>query len=159
LEEIDLASQTGNVYFSRRFNEAGKAKWVSLLRQAAQEHNEHWLAYQIEAHRLMKDYEHAQKQLGGYTIKHVPHTAAETLAEGQFNRFYIIAVCRLALEQGKKTVTIYRAKGRVEHRPESDALIGTQESADCLIKELRFVQESLNHKLLRPNSGLSVQLP
>ena len=158
LEVIGLASQTENIYFSMRFNEAGKAQWVSLLRQAAEDHDEHWLAYQIEAHRLMKGLEHAVKPLGGYTIKHVPHTAAETMAEGQFNRFYIIAISRLALERGKKTVIVYRAKERAEHRPESDMLIGAQESADSLIKELRVKQDSLNHRLLRPNSGLSVKL-
>src|SRR5687768_16462295 len=85
LEAIEEAERSGNIYYSTRFNEAGKREWLPLLKQAAQEHNEHWLAYQLEANGLMKDFEGARQPTGGYTIKHVPHTAAETMAEGQFN--------------------------------------------------------------------------
>lgn len=157
LEEVDRAHQTGNIYSSKRFNAAGMTHWVPLQREAAGNHNEHWLAYQVEAQGLMKEYEEARKKLGGYTVKHVPHTAAETLAEGQFNRFYILAIARRALDQGQKTVRVYRAKERADPRPESEALIGSQLSVDELIQELRSVERSLKHPLLRPNSGLSVR--
>ena len=89
LKAITEAEHSGNIYYSTRFNEAGNKQWLPLLKQAAQEHNEHWLAYQLEVNGLMKGFEGAHKPSGGYTIKHVPHTAAETMAEGQFNRFYI----------------------------------------------------------------------
>lgn len=157
LEEIDRAHRTGNIYSSKRFNDAGNEQWVPLLREAASNHNEHWLAYQVEAQGLMKEYEEAKKKLGGYTTKHVPHTAAETLAEGQFNRFYVLAIARRALGHGQQTVTVYRAKERADPRPESEALIGNQLSADELIQELRSVESSLKHQLLRPNSGLSAR--
>lgn len=158
VEEIDRAQQSGNIYFSKRFSDAGDARWVPLLGESASNHNEHWLAYQIEAQGLMKEYEEAKKKLGGYTTKHVPHTAAETLAEGQFNRFYVLAIARRALEHGQQTVTVYRAKERDDPRPESEALIGSQLSAQELTQELRSVESSLKHPLLRPNSGLSVRI-
>jgi hypothetical protein len=93
LAAIEEAEHSKNIYYSARFNDAGNRQWVPLLKQAAKEHNEHWLAYQLEANGLMKGLEGAHTPSGGYTIKHVPHTAAETMAEGQFNRFYILGLC------------------------------------------------------------------
>ncbi len=40
---IDEAVASGNIYFSKNFNAAGNEKWVTLLKQAAEMHNEHWL--------------------------------------------------------------------------------------------------------------------
>jgi hypothetical protein len=158
VEEVETARATGNLYFSKRFNDLGNARWPDLLREAAAAHTEHWLAYMIEAGGLMKGVEVSRTRSGGYTTKHVPNTAAETLAEGQFNRFYIIGVCRRAIAEGKNQVIVYRAKERTEHRPESEALIGKAMSAAELITALRSVQSSLGHELLKPNSGLSVHL-
>jgi len=158
VEEVDKAQNADNLYFSKRFNDRGKARWPSLLREAVATHSEHWLAYMIETEGLMKGFEGASTPSGGYTTKHVPRTAEETLAEGQFNRFYILGVCCRAIAEGKNHVFVYRAKERAEHRLESDTLIGTAISAKELITELRSVQSSLSHKLLKPNSGLSVHL-
>jgi hypothetical protein len=158
VQEIELAKRTGNIYYSSRFNEAGTAQWVALLIEATRTYNEHWLAYQIEARRLMKGMEGSRTPSGGYTIKHVPHTAAETMAEGQFNRFYILGLCQRTKAEGKTHIVVYRAKERAEHRPESDSLIGTRIPLDQLLKELRDVKSSLGHELLKPNSGLSVRM-
>lgn len=85
LEAISDAEASGNIYFSTRFNDAGHNQWIPLLKSAAKEHNEHWFAYQLEANCLMKEFEGFKTPSGGYTVKHVPNTAAETMAEGQFN--------------------------------------------------------------------------
>ena len=106
----------------------------------------------------MKGLEGSRTPSGGYTIKHVPHTAAETLAEGQFNRYYILGLCRRALAEGKANVFVYRAKPVLDPRPESERLIGQSRDPSELIEQLRPVQSSLGHELLRPNSGLSVHL-
>lgn len=158
LDEIQAARQDKNIYYSKRFNDLGIARWPDLLEEAARSHDEHWLAYQIEAEGLMKGLESARTPSGGYTIKYVPHTAAETMAEGQFNRYYILGVCRRALAEGRPSVVVYRAKARADHRPESDALIDTAIPAQTLIEQLRPCQISLGHALLQPNSGLSVHL-
>ncbi len=96
LKAIAEAEQSNNIYHSTRFNDDGYAQWLPLLKEAAQEHDEHWLAYQLETHCLMKGLEGSMTPSGGYTIKHVPHTAAATMAEGQFNRFYILGLCKRA---------------------------------------------------------------
>lgn len=158
LEEIQAAQQKKNLYYSRRFNDAGIARWPELLEDAARSHDDHWLAYQLEAEGLMRGLEGARTPSGGYTIKYVPHTAAQTMAEGQFNRYYILGVCRRALAEGKSSVIVYQAKQRAEHPSEPHAFIGSSLDAQVLHAELRLHQTSLEHELLQPNSSLSVYL-
>ncbi|HEY0193139.1 MAG TPA: hypothetical protein VGC42_18605, partial [Kofleriaceae bacterium] len=114
---IKDAQLTGNIYESARFNQAGRDGWLALLLEAAKSHNEHWLAFQLEAKAMMKDFEGADTPSGGYTTKHVPHTAAQTMAEGQFNRFYILGLCRKARAAGHTQLVVYRAKAVVNPRP------------------------------------------
>ena len=159
LEAIEEAEGSNNIYKSTRFNDAGKKRWLPLLKQAAQEHNEHWLAYQLEADQLMIDFEGAKKPSGGYTIKHVPHTAAETMAEGQFNRFYMLGLCRVARAKGISHLDVYRAKPRSNPRPESQSLIGTRLSIDEIESQLKETNASFASPLVKPNSGISVKLP
>jgi len=156
IEEIKRAEESGQLYFSARFNDAGTRGWVAWLASAAEQHNEHWLAYQLEVAGAMKHLETRAKPKGGYTVAHVPDTAAETMAEGQFNRFYIAAICRRAIEDGKASIRVYRAKHRGEPRPESRALEGTSRDANTLLQELRSKDSSLRCDLLKPNSGLSI---
>ena len=156
LKAIEEAEGTGNIYFSTRFNLAGNMEWLPLLKQAAQEFNEHWLAYQLEANKLMKDFEGSRTPSDVYTIKHVPHTAAETMAEGQFNRFYMLGLCKRARVEGITHLEVYRAKERSEPRPESQALIGNQLSIDEIEIQLKE-KASFNSPLIKPNSGLCVR--
>jgi hypothetical protein len=156
---IEVAEKTNNIYYSTRFNSNGSQKWVPLLKEAAKQYNEHWLAYQLEANVLMKDFEGAQTPSGGYTIKHVPHTAAETMAEGQFNRFYILGLCKRANAEGITHLEIYRAKNVSEPRPESQALIGTKLSIAEIESQLKVTNNSFKSPLVKPNSGLTVRIP
>ena len=156
VEEIQTAQETGQLYFSTRFTEFGRNAWPTWLLEAAKGHDEHWLAYQLEATEAMAQLETKAKPKGGYTVAHVPDIAAETLADGQFNRFYIAAMCRRAIENAQESVTIYRAKHRGEPRPESRALEGTLREAKLLLEQVRNRDLALRCDLLRPNSGLSV---
>jgi hypothetical protein len=158
MEEIEAAGRNDNLYFSKRFNSAGIASWSALLFEAAQSYNEHWLAYQLETRGLMKGMEGSRTPSGGYTVKHVPDTAAETMSEGQFNRYYILGLCRRALAEGKTNVFVYRAKEVRNPRAESERLIGSNFNPSELIEQIRPRQSSLGHELLQPNSGLSVRL-
>lgn len=158
VEELENAKKEDNIYYSKRFIIDRDERWPSLLIEAARSYTEHWLAYQIEANGMMKGMETARKPSGGYTTKHVPDTAAETLAEGQFNRYYILGLCRYALNEDISTVSIYRAKEVRNPRQKSEALIGQSRDATTLISQLRPVESSLGHELLQPNSGLSVKL-
>ena len=156
---IKEAQSTGNIYDSARFNQAGRDQWLPLLLEAAESHDEHWLAFQLEARAMMKDFEGANTPSGGYTIKHVPHTASETMAEGQFNRFYILGLCRKARAAGNTQLVVYRAKAVPDPRPESQALVGTTMSIDEIEAQLKDTKLSFKSPLVKPNSGLSVKLP
>lgn len=155
---INEAQTTGNIYESARFNQAGRDQWLTLLLEAATSHNEHWLAFQLEARALMKDFEGARTPSGGYTTKHVPHTASETMADGQFNRFYILGLCRRARAAGHTHLVVYRAKAVADPRPESQALIGTSMSIDVIETQLKDTKSSFKSPLVKPNSGLSVRI-
>jgi hypothetical protein len=158
VEEVEGATRDGNLYFSKRFNADGVREWPALLLEAARHHDEHWLAYQLETHGLLKGLEGSRTPSGGYTTKHVPHTAAETMADGQFNRYYILGVCRRAVAEGRPHVFVYRAKAVQDPRHESQALVGNSLDPAALADEIRPVESSLGHALLKPNSGLSVHM-
>jgi hypothetical protein len=92
--------------------------------------------------------------------KAVPQNAAQTFAEGEFNRFYARAVCRLAIEQGQNEVRIYRARSSQSPRPESLVLVGQHRNAHDILEDIRS-HSSIDPALklpLGPNSGLSVEL-
>jgi predicted alpha/beta-fold hydrolase len=85
----------------------------------------------------------------------VPHTANSTLAEGEFNRFYIRAMCRRAEAEGRSTVLVYRAAERDKERSASVALIGQHVDAAELLAKLRELPD-FKSGFPEPNTGLSV---
>ena len=131
---------------------------MHLLKEAVQNYNEHWLAYSLEAQGMMKEFEDARTPSGNYTIRHVPHTASETFADGQFNRFYILGLCLFCKDKGKDKLTIYRAKESQSHREKSDSLIGQSLSVHEIESQLLERKASFSSSLLQPNSGLSVKI-
>jgi hypothetical protein len=151
--EIERAVGAGTLYFSKRFTDVGRARWPELLLEAARAQDEHWLAFQLEVIGALKGSELRAKPTGGYTNAHVPHTAEETLADGEFNRYYMCAICRKAIAAGTKVV-VYRAKQGATTRPASDAIVGTTYDPATLVEELRT---TVGHDLTQPNSGLSLQ--
>lgn len=158
LEAISEAEKSGNIYYSTRFNDKGFEQWLPLLKEAAETYNEHWLAFQLETKGLMKGYEGSMTPSGGYTIKHVPNTAAETMAEGQFNRFYILGLCKRARAEAISQLEVYRAKQSSAPRRESQNLIGSKFSIDYIEAQLLKTSESFKSPLVKPNSGLSMRL-
>lgn len=158
-EAIEDAEQNNTIYFSPRFNDEGRQLWLPLLKEAAEEYNEHWLAYQLDEHGLMSGIEVARKPSGGYSIRHVPSTAAQTQAEGQFNRFYMLGLARRARAEGIPYLVVYRARESAEPRPESEELIGRRIPVEEVEAELEEVERGFNEGLLKPNSGLSLKLP
>lgn len=159
LDAIDEAEKSGNIYYSSRFTEKGKEQWLSLLKQAASEYNEHWLAYMLEENQLLKGFEGARKPSGGYSIKHVPQSAAETFSEGQFNRFYILGLCKLAKRNGISHLIVYRAKESKIPRPESESLLNTRIPINEIENQLIDISSSFKSKLVQPNSGISLKMP
>lgn len=145
---------------SPRLNNKGRADYPGLLRTALTQGDDSSLAAELSAGGLLKTHETRKRGGKTYTAR-VPSNAAETLAEGEFNRFYLRGLCRFALDTRIDHLIIYRAKQVREPRPESEARIGTKISPHLLLEDLRAhpgVDTALGLPP-GPNSGLSARLP
>ena len=159
-EEVEQDIAVGKLYLSQRFNDKGKTEYPDLLREAIRDHDDRWLAQQIRQNGLLNETELQHRKTGTITKK-VPHDAPETVAEGEFNRFYMRGLCRRAMTEGVKQVEVYRAKEVVSPRSASQALIGKSFDPQVLLEDLRNsigVDTALGLPA-GPNSGLSIQLP
>jgi len=160
LDEVELDVSTGSLYLSPRLTTQCQGLFKSLLNEAIRRYDDTWLAKELRRHGCVRTHEQRHKPKGGFTTVKVPIGAAETLAEGEFNRFYIRGLCARALDSGISEVQVYRAKRVRQPRPESEALVGKKISARRLLADLR--ESKGEEPDLRipggPNSGLSVRL-
>lgn len=161
VEEIDMDASGRKIYISSYLNDLGKRVWPNLLRTAAQSHDDSWLAEQLRDTARLKQTTERKKPKGGYTTVRVPVTAPETLAEGEFNRYYARGLCKRAVEDGIAEVIVYRAKEVRQPRPESEAKIGAKYSPSVVLADLRITQgvERALGIPPGPNSGLTLKLP
>lgn len=159
LDEIERDVREGNLYVSDRLSRTGVADYPELLRRAAESGTDDSLAMALKQNGRLNSTEQRRKPSGGYSVAKVPVTAAETLAEGEFNRFYVRALCRRKMG-GDGELIVHRAKQVLNPRAESEALIGTNPDAEKLLDDLRThigVEPALGVPK-GPNSGLSVQI-
>lgn len=161
LKEIELDASSNRIYISPRLTAKGQVEFPALLKRASEGQNDTWLAQRLRFHNLMNPVEQRRKPKGGYTTVRVPETAADTLAEGEWNRYYIRAVCVRAIADDVESLEVYRAKAVAGPRRESVRLIGTLVDPVRLLSDLRTnigVDTALGLPG-GPNSGLSVRLP
>lgn len=159
IEELELDFNSGKLYISPRLTDEGVRVWPDLLREAFRNHDDDWLASQLRFRGLMRKTEQRRTPKGSFTTAQVPRTAPETLAEGEFNRFYARGLCRHVIETGGTEVEVYRGKTVLNPRPESQAMIGRRLSAQRLLEDLRVsqgVEPSLGLPP-GPNSGLTIR--
>lgn len=157
LAEAHQDINSGALYRFSRLTDVGWEQYAKLLLEALEHHDESWLADQINRRGLLIEKEMKVRNGKSYYAK-VPHNAATTLAEGEFNRFYIRGVCCNAIADDVETLVVYRAKVVAEPRPESERRIGQEINAAALLDDLRKHPE-IDRALgvpAGPNSGLSV---
>jgi hypothetical protein len=158
--EIEQDIANGTLYISPRLTQRGRDDYPDLLLDAAENGDVASFAAALRADGRLNDTEMAFRN-GRQHSRRVPVNAPETLAEGEFNRFYARGLCRRAIEEGIEDVIVYRAKAVTSPRPESEAKIGTAVNAALLLEDLRVstgVEPALGIPP-GPNSGLSVRLP
>ncbi len=161
LDEFERDIRAGTLHVSDRLSNTGQQNYATLLKEAIRWHDERWLAEQLESHGRLRASESRRKPKGGYTTARVPATAARTIAEDEFNRYYVRGLCRLAEEEGIPELVVYRAKRVAHPRPESQRLVGSRLNTRSLLNDLRAhpgTQTALGVPP-GPNSGLSVRLP
>lgn len=160
-QEISRDLYLGALYRSPRLSGVGRRDWPELLLSAAQHHDERWLAHQLAIESRLNEHETRRLPLGGTTIAKVPANAGETLAEGEFNRFYARGLCLRAIADGIAALEVYRAKRVAVERPDSAAMIGARLDPRALLDDLRTHpgMETALGLPRGPNSGLSVKMP
>lgn len=159
IRELDRDATSAKLYISPRLTEPGAQAWPDLLRDAFREHDDDWLASALRSRGLIRSTEQRRTPKGGWTTAQMPRTAPETLAEGEYNRFYARGLCAHVLANGGGEVEVYRGKEAQNPRPESQAMIGRQLSARQLLDDLRTSQgvEPALGLPPGPNSGLTVR--
>ncbi len=161
LKELELSISDGSLYISPRLTEQGRNKWKDLLNEAIKSNDDVWLASQLRQASYFKREEERNLSGGRKTIAQVPVTAPDTLAEGEFNRFYARGLCARAMSDGVLEVEVYRGKDVQQPRPESEAKIGKRLKAQDLLEDLRKskgVEPALGIPP-GPNSGITIRLP
>lgn len=163
LSEIaaDEAAVPSRLYDSKRFSQLGKFDYPALLKKAFELHDDAWLAAQMKLNGRLNAKE-PRYYKSGVKMVDVPYTAAETLSEGEMNRYYARGLCLTVLvENSNAELEVYRAKQVEQPRSESLRLIGTRVKAAQLLTDLRLhpgVDTALGIPA-GPNSGISVRIP
>ena len=161
LSEVDADVAAETLYFGSYLSDEGRADYESLLKEAVTSGDDSSLEAAFGTAGRMARTTQRRKPRGGYTTAKVPVTAPQTLAEGEFNRFYLRALCLRANEDAIESLLIYRAKVVQNPRAASEARIGTSVEAAALLEDLRAnpgVDTALGLPS-GPNSGLSARLP
>src|SRR5512138_1525108 len=162
LEEMDYDIAHNQLHISPFLSGQGQRDYVNLLRETLQGGNDETLAQSLREHRRILRTLPRRNPRGGYSMSATPENAAQVLAESEFNRYYIRALARRAIEDGIQELVIYRAKPVSSPRPESEARIETSLSPQDLLNDLRAHPGDEPPALgvpSGPNSGLSVRLP
>ncbi len=162
LEEIDMAVRDGSIYISPWLSDQGKTDWPKLLREAAEKGTDSSLASELRRNGRINRIAQRKKPKGaGLITYNVPVTAADTMAEGEFNRFYVRGLCRAAIDKKIAELEVYRAKEVETPRIASEEKIGTLVDPNAILDDLRKspgVEPALGLPP-GPNSGLTLKFP
>lgn len=159
LEELAADLEHDRPYISPRLSVEGRVLYPGLLRESFATGDSGTLADAIRSLRLLKRLELSQRNGRPYE-KAVPANAPETLADGEFGRFYARGACLLALTR-EGYVEVFRAREVIEPRVKSLQLEGRGMDARRLLADLRKNVGVDTHLGVPagPNSGLNVRLP
>ena len=162
LEEMDYDIANHQLHISPFLSGQGQRDYENILREALQSGNDETLAESLREHRRILRTLPRRNPNGGYSIAATAENAAQVLAESEFNRYYIRALARRAIEEGIPELVVYRAKPVTTPRPESEARIETGLPPQELLDDLRAHTGDERPSLgvpSGPNSGLTVRLP
>jgi hypothetical protein len=159
LAELAVDRDSGKAYIGARLNPDGAIRYRNALEFALRQGTPTELQQQLEPVP-------GNLWIAAITAKNgrrstTPSTAAQTLAEGEFNRCYMRAICLRATEEGDGTVRVIRGKGVVN--PRSDPLVRVQEGdvldAAAVLDDIRLHPGSETDLGMPrgPNSGLSLE--
>ena len=162
VEEIEMDASGEKLYLSPWLSQTGQGDWSEILIEAAQTGTDDTLANSIRQRgRLNRTAQRRRPKGVGYTTYAIPLTAPSTIAEGEFNRFYVRGLCRRAMEQDIPKLEVYRAKPVGQPRPDSEYKIGLLMDPSVVLIDARQsigVETALGMPA-GPNSGLTLRIP
>ena len=157
IDEINMDIKENNLYISDRLNTEGKLIYPKLLIESAESGTDEELAINLKSKNCFKLTCQRRKPKGGFSEAKVPSTAPQTLAEAEFNRFYVRALCLRVIQEKYGCLKVYRARFSENQREESKEKIGKIVDAEELLNDLRK-NIGENAYIGNPNSGLSVEI-
>lgn len=155
--EADVASE--RLYIGKRLNELGEAAYRDALPDALRNGSPEALQAKLEPVPGDLWIPGIIAKNGRRSTTNV--TAAQTLAEGEFNRFYMRAICLRAISEGDGRVKVRR--GKQVANPRSDPSVKVKEKdvldAVLVLEDIRrHPGEDTSLGVPRgPNSGLSLE--
>jgi len=155
-EELEMDLDGNGHYQSPRLTSEGLRQFPDFLKEAIESGND--ISFSNTLRPYYKSFEFYIRKGRQYKRK-ISSDAHLVLGQGQFNIYYMRAICQIALSQGIKEVEIYRGKQSKEPRRSSQVQIGSKLDASKLLNELRNTSEfgSKEFQIGLPNSGLSLK--
>lgn len=150
LREIDWDIAESVLYPSKNFTDAGRIEYPALLRSAATDYNEAWLA-----ERLIGSFN--EMELSGGKPRKVRRDAHTLFAQSEFNRFYCRGICSYALGNPSNGVRVYRARESSNPRRESELKLGRMVDGATILTDLR-AHVGTDVEFAEIYSGLSLEL-
>lgn len=133
-----LEFEQGGHYISPRLNEAGRARWIGLLKDALMYHTDVWLERELLRRNCFIATEYLKSSMGKPVTRAVNREQiAKALAEGEFNRFYIRGLCLAAKSRGLTHVIVTPGRVIPNAPPESRKSVGKAIEVNMLLETLR----------------------
>ncbi|CQR08645.1 hypothetical protein [Yersinia mollaretii] len=137
LNEIQYDKDKNNFHLSNFLTAEGRIMWPSLLEESIQ-FDDAWLEREIQRRGILAQFYPKRKPRSTeMTQAKVPYTAAQSLAEGEFNRLFARGLSARAISEGNEFVEVYRARHSENPRPESEAIIGKKFRPQDILEDLR----------------------
>ena len=157
-DEYNLDKIQNRIYFSPRLTEEGVDRYSKFLQNALSYGTKEWLAEKLREAHVIKDHEKLLNPLGGIREVKVPASAPDILAEGEFSRYYLRAVCRQAIKEGIIHLEIISNSPSDTISDKEKAKIGRIVNPKDLLDDLRqnsYVNTRFG--IPSPKSGLTVR--
>jgi hypothetical protein len=153
VQELQADIAAGEVYQSKFLTPQGRAQWNSVLMEAIQKHDSAWLGEKLVSDDLaVSEYKMTDKNGVERRVTLEP----ASLADSEFNRYYIRGLCLRATDEGITEVITYRAKPAGNPVSEEDQHLNPRK----LLIDLRANKgETVLDVPSNPNSGISIMLP
>jgi hypothetical protein len=152
LSEIEYDGDRDKLFLSTRLNDLGIEKYKNYLIQSATSGDEEIFENLLD---ISTHFNPTYLRIGK-PVK-MPTNASTLLCQSEFNRYYVRALCRKAINDKIENLEIYRARESSFKRPESELKIGTLLSVAELLEDLRSSIGEEPKLFPDINSGLCVK--